>query len=333
MVLRRRHLLLGSAAAIPALHSAEAQQQRDGSGGGGGRKPRIGYISGTTTTDPNFAAFRKGMQRIGRVEGQNWELLVRFADFNYERFPAFVEELLAEKVDLIVTGGPATVVAPLAAKSVPVVFGYSGDPVAIGVVQSLARPGTNITGMSAMSLELAGKRLSLLVEAAPRIRRVGVLSNPNHGGEQNEWHATERSAKEIGIALNYYPIPAAAQIRGALESAKRDGCDALLTFPEAVSVYNRTLITEFALREALPSVFGWKIYCLAGGLLSYGPDVEAFYGRMSLFVDRILRGTPANDIPVELPVELETVVNIGTAQAIGLKLPEVTLARADEVIG
>jgi putative ABC transport system substrate-binding protein len=272
------------------------------------------------------------MSRLGWIEGRDFEIVAKFAAFTYDRFPLLVEELLKEKVDIVLTAGPTTRVAPIAAKAVPVVFGFSGDPVAAGVVKSLANPGMNATGMSAMALELAGKRLSLLLEAAPTIRRVGILSNPNHAGEQSEWAATETTAKSLAVELKYYKIPNAAEIPLSLEAAARDGCDGLLTFPEAVSLYNRRTITVFALQRQLPTMFGWKVYCTDGGLLSYGPDLEVFYGRLATYVDRILRGANANDLPVELPTVLETAVNAGTARAIGLTIPVNVLARADDVI-
>jgi len=320
--MKRRFLLAASALGI----SAAAHAQRPG------RMWRIGYLSGTSPPDPNMASFRLGMQRVGRTEGRDYEIFTRFADFQYERFPALIDELLSDKVDIIITPGASTRAAPLAAKSVPVVFGFSGDPVAAGIVQSLSHPGGNATGVSAMALELAGKRLSLLIEAVPAIRRVGVLSNPTHPGEQSEWGATQAAAKTLNVDLHYYRIATTSDVPDAIERAQIDRCDGLLTFPEALSLFNRSTITQLAVKRRLPTAFGWKIYCQAGGLLSYGPNLGEFYARTGFYADRILRGAKPAELPVELPTTFETIVNNATAKAIGLSLPSTILARADEVI-
>jgi putative ABC transport system substrate-binding protein len=215
---------------------------------------------------------------------------------------------------------------------VPVVFGFSGDPVAAGIVVSLSHPGGNATGVSAMALELASKRLSLLVEAVPAIRRVGVLSNPTHPGEQSEWAATQAAAKTLNIDLNYYRIATAPDVSEAIERAQRERCDGLLTFPEALSLFNRSTIVQFAAKHRLPTAFGWKVYCQAGGLLSYGPNLGEFYARMGFYANRVLLGAKPADLPVELPTVFETVVNNGMAKALGLTIPPTLLARADEVI-
>lgn len=320
--MKRRLLLaapvLGLSRGAPAQHS--------------GRVWRIGYLSGNTSPDPNMASFRQGMQRVGRVEGRDFEIVARYADFNYERFPALIDELLADKVDMMITAGASTRAALLASKFVPVVFGFSGDPVAAGIVQSLSRPGGNATGASAMALELSGKRMSLLIEAVPTIRRVGVLSNPTHPGEQSEWAATQEAARTLNVTLNYYRIATALDVSEALERARKEQCEALLTFPEGLSLFHRGTIAQFATQHRLPSVFGWKIYCQAGGLLSYGPNLADFYASLGSYADRIMRGAKPADLPVELPTVFETVVNVRTANAIGLVLPPSVIARADHVI-
>lgn len=321
--MKRRLLLAAPALGWPAV-GARAQRA--------GRMWRIGYLSGNSPPDPNMESFKLGMQRVGRTEGRDYEIFARFADFNYERFPALIDELLAEKVDIIITAGAPTRAAPLAAKSVPVVFGFSGDPVAAGVVQSLARPGGNATGVSAMALELAGKRLNLLFEAAPTIQRVGVLSNPTHPGEQSEWAATQAAAKTLGIDLNYYRIATTPDVSEAIERAYGERCDGLLTFPEGLSLFNRSAIVQFATKHRLPTAFGWKVYCQAGGLLSYGPNLGEFYARMGFYADQVLLGAKPADLPVELPTIFELAINLKTAMALGLTIPPTLLARADDVI-
>jgi putative ABC transport system substrate-binding protein len=321
----RRRVLLASTV-VAALSPATVRAQR------AGRMWRIGYLSGNSPPDPNMASFNLGMQRVGRTEGRDYEIVARFADFNYDRFPALIDELLAEKADIIITAGASTRAALLAAKSVPVVFGFSGDPVAAGFVKSLSHPGGNATGVSAMALELAGKRLSLLIETAPTVRRVGVLSNPAHPGEQSEWAATQSAAKTLGVDLNYYRIATAPDVSEAIERAQDERCGGLLTFPEALSLFNRSTIVQFAAKHRLPTAFGWKVYCQAGGLLSYGPNLAEFYSRMGFYADRILQGTKPADLPVELPTIFELAINLRTARALGLTIPPSILARADEVI-
>ncbi len=314
--------LSGAAAAWPL--AARAQQAV--------RTARIGYLSPASEPDPNIEIFRHGMSALGYVEGRDYVLQARYAQRNYARLPALVQELLAAKVELIVTGGASSRGASFAAQSVPVVFGFSGDPVDAGIVASFARPGGNATGVSFLALDLAAKRAELIKEVAPTIKRIAVLSNPEHPGEVSELRVTREAADKLGIGTQYFPADSDAAIPAAFAAIADSQCDALLTFPDALTLFHRQRIAAFALSHRLPSIFGWKAYTDGGGLISYGPILRHSHARLAYFVDRILKGTKPADLPVEQPTTLELVVNLKTAKALGLTVPPTLLARADEVI-
>jgi putative ABC transport system substrate-binding protein len=323
--MRRRDFitLLGGAAAAWPL-AARAQQR--------GKPARIGYLSASSPPDYTFESFLGGMRALGYGEGRDFVVEVRYAGRDYSRFPALVEELLRARVDLIVTGGPASQAAPLAALSVPVVFGFSGDPVDAGIVASFARPGGNATGVSFLSLDLSIKRIDLLKEAMPAMTRVAVLSNPDHAGDTSELKATRETARALGLAIEHFEVRTDDSFEPAFAAIAQSKCDGLLAFPDALTNFNRQKIVAFALRRRLPSIYGWKIYAEAGGLMSYGPVLYDAFARVAVYVDKILKGAKAAELPVEQPTKLEMVVNLKTAKAIGLEIPTGLILRADELI-
>jgi len=322
-VKRRKFItLLGGAAAWPL--AARAQQPV---------KPvRIGYLSATSPSDVYMEIFRQGMGDVGYLEGRDFVIEPRFAHRDYSRFPALVEEMLSAKVVLIVMGGPASTAAPLAAKSVPVVFGFSGDPVDAGIVSSFARPGGNATGISFLQLDLAPKRVDLLKEAVPAISKVGVLSNPDHAGDASELRATRDAARQGGLAIEHFQVRADDSFEAAFTAISQSDCNALLTFPDALTFFHRRAIADFAVRRRLPSIFGWKPYAEAGGMISYGPILRDNFARLAVFVDKILKGARPADLPVEQPTKFELVINLKTAKTLGLEVPWFLQQRADEVI-
>jgi putative ABC transport system substrate-binding protein len=320
---RRKFLAtLGGAAAWPL--AARAQQPV--------KPARIGYLSASSAPDANMDIFRQGMGAVGYVEGRDFVLEARFAHRDYSRFPALVEELLSTKVVLIVLGGPASRAAPFAEKSVPVVFGFSGDPVDAGIISSFARPGGNATGISFLQLDLAPKRVDLLKEAVPSISKVAVLSNPDHAGDVSELRATRDAAGQRGLALQHFEVRTDDSFKPTFTAISQSGCNALLTFPDALTFFHRGAIADFALREHLPSIFGWKPYAEAGGMMSYGPILRDNFARLAVFVDKILKGAKPADLPVEQPTKFELVINLKTAKALGLEVPWFLQQRADEVI-
>jgi putative ABC transport system substrate-binding protein len=323
--MRRREFItmLGGTAAIWPI-AAWGQQTA--------RPVRIGYLSATSAPDRNLENFRKGMSGIGYLEGRDFVIEARFADRDYRRFPELVEELLDAKVALIVMAGPASRAAPLAEKSVPVVFSFSGDPVDAGIVASFARPGGNATGISFQQLDLAPKRVDLLKEAAPATSRVAVLSNPDHAGDLSELRATRDAARRLSLEIVHFEVRTDGGFEPAFRAISQSACDALLAFPDAVTRFNRQAIADFALRQSLPSIFGWREYAEAGGMMSYGPIIPDTFSRLAVFVDKILKGARAADLPVEQPTKFELVINLKTAKALGLQLPWFLQQRADEVI-
>lgn len=322
--MRRREfvsLLSGAAAAWPL--AAQSQQPT--------RLHRIFWVSTETQPDPFVDGFREGLRQRGYVEGRNFVLELRYAPGNPDALRPVIAELTRGSVALAVSSGPA-IRAMKAATDVPVLFALSGDPVELGIVSSLARPGGNFTGSTFLSLEVAGKRVELLKEALPRLRTLAVLSNTDHPGERSEWRATQEAARALGIDLVYVPFVGARELEGALTMAGQARADAMIVFPDGVTMVHRAKITQFAIARGLPSMFGWREYCDAGGLLSYGANQRAAYVRLANYADRILRGENPANLPVEQPTKFELVVNLKTAKALGLTIPDSILARADEVI-
>jgi putative ABC transport system substrate-binding protein len=293
---------------------------------------RLGYLTGGGFNDVQLGFFRQGLAHIGWTEGRDFTLSVRYANFDYERLPALTDELLGEGIDLLIAVGPATRMIQITQRIVPIVFAFSGDPVAAGFVGGFARPGGNATGMSFLALELAGKRLDILREIQPTARRVAVLVNPLHPGEQDERRVTNESATRLGLQTVFFEMRNDRELVTALGGIAAAGCDSFTCFPDQVTLANSRPIADHVRRDRLPSVFGWRNYCDAGGLVSYGPSMKDGFARLAYFVERIAGGANAADIPVELPTVVETVVNMRTAKALGLTIPASILVRADEVI-
>jgi putative ABC transport system substrate-binding protein len=212
----------------------------------------------------------------------------------------------------------------------PVVFAFSGDPVAAGFVSGFARPGGNATGLSFLALDLAVKRLDIVREVFPGARRIAVLTNPRHPGEPEERRVTREAAERTGLQVVFLEARNREELTAALAASR--GCDSITCFPDIVTVTYSAMIADHDRREKLPSVFGWRNYCETGGLRSYGPSMKEGFARIAYFVERIARGVPAGDMPVELPTVIETVLNIKTAREVGIAIPPSILARADEVI-
>lgn len=323
MALDRRTFLAGlAAAALPC--AARAQPAR--------RAPvRIGWISTENQPDPFIDGFREGLRRHGYVEGENVILDLRYTR-DLEALRAAVAELTRAKVAFIVSSGPA-IRAIRGARDVPVLFAISGDPVEIGLAENLARPGGNFTGFTFLSLELAGKRVELLKQAVPRLRRLAVLSNTDHPGERSERKATEDAARMLGIEVSYVPFTGAAQLDAGLAAVRNAKADAMLVFPEGATLVSRSKLAAFAIAERLPSMFGWSEYADAGGLMSYGANQREAHVRLAVFADKLLRGAKPAELPIERPTHFELVLNMGTAAALDITFPPPTLLLANRRIG
>ena len=293
---------------------------------------RIFWVSTESQPDPFFDGFREGLRQRGYVEGRDVIFELRYAAGDPGVMQQVVSELKRGNIDLAVSSGPATR-AMTAVTEVPVLFALSGDPVELGVVKSLGQPGGNFTGSTFLSLELAGKRVELLKDIFPELRTLAVLSNTDHPGEQSEWRTTKQTTQALGAHPIYVPFFGARELDKALEGASKVQADAILVFPDAVTMVHRTKLAEFAISQRLPSMFGWSEYCDAGGLLSYGANQRATYVSLATYADRILHGEKPANLPVERPTKFELVVNLRTARALGVEQAiSSILFRANRVI-
>jgi putative ABC transport system substrate-binding protein len=318
-------VLAGFAATVVAVPRAAAQTP-----------PRtfvIGYFGLESPPSPYLEAFRDGLRRLGYVEGRHFTIEVRLAEGRGERLVSLATELAALKVDVIVgiTGG-AAVVARKVSGTIPLVVGVSGDPVTAGFVGSLARPGGNLTGMTYLQPELAGKRLQLLKEVAPTLGRVAMLKNPVHPGEDQEWREMDTAARTLGLTLQHHMLPSQGSVGGMLSAITADRPDAVVLVPGPTSNANRRPLAEFGLQHRLPVMGGWSEYTEAGGLMSYGPSRRDVSRRLASFVDRIIKGQKPGDLPIERPTRFELVINLKTSHAIGVTIPSPLLLQADHVI-
>jgi putative ABC transport system substrate-binding protein len=289
------------------------------------------WVSTETQPDPFIDGFRDGMRALGYIEGRNLSFVLRYAPADPGALRASLDDILSVPADLIVSSGPA-ILAMRAATGRPVLFAISGDPVELGIADSLARPGRNFTGSTFMSLDVAQKRVQLLKELLPAMRSLAILSQKNHPGEQAEHRATVAAAEALSIAPAYVPFASAAELDGALARVATTRADAMIVYPDGVTLVHRYKIAAFAKAQRLPSMFGWREYCDAGGLASYGGDQRATYSRLAKYADRLLRGDKPGDLPIEQPTRFELVLNLKTARDIGLAVPPTLLARADGVI-
>jgi ABC-type uncharacterized transport system substrate-binding protein len=298
--------------------------------------PRIGWLSAGSQPDPFLEGFREGLRKLGYVEGQNIALETRHAQGNLEALSAGAAELARSNVVLIVASLTA-IRAARTLKDIPMLFTISGDPLEAGVAKSLARPGGNLTGITFLSLEVAGKRVERLKQALPRLRMLAVLSNTDHPGEKSELHATEKAAQALGINLVYVPFSqspfgASPELGKALETIRRAQPDAMIVFPDGATLANRGVLADFVIAQRLPSMFGWSEYVDAGGLMSYGANQRDTHARLAVYADKILKGAKPADLPIEQPTKFELVMNLKTAGELGLTIPQSLLLQADRII-
>jgi putative ABC transport system substrate-binding protein len=278
------------------------------------------------------AAFVQRMREHGWIEDRTVKIEYRWAEGRSDRFSAIASEFVRMNVDVIVTAGTDAVIAVKKATAlIPIVFGTAGDPISNGLVASLARPGGNVTGLSNQSADIAGKRLDLLREVVPRLRRVAIMANIASSIGVLETHEVETAAQTFGLEVTILEIRQAEDIAPAIE-ALNGRADALYVVTEPLVNTHRVQINTLALRARLPTLHGQKPYVEAGGLMSYGANIPDLFRRAADFVDRILRGAKPADLPVEQPIKFDFAINLKTAKALGLDVPPTLLARADEVI-
>jgi putative tryptophan/tyrosine transport system substrate-binding protein len=302
-----------------------------------GRVPRVGYLSPFSGSDAQIQrqvdAFRQGLRELGYIEGQNIAIEFRWAKGKYDRLPDLAAQLVSLKVDIIVaTGLPAIQAAKQATGIIPIVMATSLDPVATGFVASLARPGGNITGLSAMAPDLVGKQLELLKEVVPRVSRMALLGNPANPGTAPMVRRAQDAARASGIRLQPLEARSPGEIDSAFAAMTRERAGALIVLLDGMFADHRARISDLAARHRLPAVYGSHDFAEAGGLMVYGSSFVDRHRRAATFVDKILKGAKPADLPIEQPTKFELMINLKTAKALGLTIPQSLLLRADQVI-
>jgi putative ABC transport system substrate-binding protein len=318
--------ILAAVVLVAVAVIAEAQQPK--------KVPRIGFLSVTSSgQDPRLEAFRQGLREMGYVEGKNFTLEYRSAEGKFDRLPALAAEPIRLNVDVIVTQGtPAAAAAKNATSTIPIIVSGGTDPVATGLVSSLARPGGNITGVTIMNEELAGKRLELLKETSPKVSRIGVLWNSANPGAAVVFKQTQSAAQELRLSLQSLEVQTVNDLQGAFEAATRSGVNGLALLATSPITDHLKLVADLAVKNRLPSIYDRSDFVEAGGLMSYGPNVPDMSRRAAIYVDKVLKGANPGDLPVERPTKFELVINLKTAKALGLTIPPVVMMRAEKVI-
>jgi putative ABC transport system substrate-binding protein len=325
-IARREFIALVGATAAAWPFAAQAQPAK---------LHRIGFLGNSTAAlEANLLGpFREGLRAHGYEEGRNLRIEYRWAEGNYDRFPRLIAELLALKVDVVVTAGtPPTLAFKKVTTTVPLVMIAIGDPIGTGIVPSLARPGGNITGLSSIAPELEGKRLELMREIVPSLSHVAVLWNSVNPFHRTALQQARDAAHSLRIKILALDVKTTEDLDGAFAAILKERPEALLILADRIFLHNRTSLMEFATKNRLPSVNAYRELVEAGGLMSFGPSYEDMHRRAAEFVDKILKGAKAGDLPVELPTKFTLVVNTKAAKALGLAVSESFLLRADQVI-
>jgi putative ABC transport system substrate-binding protein len=300
-----------------------------------GKVHRIGFLGNSTAALESHLVgpFREGLRELGYLEGQNIVIEYRWAEGKYQRFPTLIAELLAQRVEVIVTAGtPASLAVKKATTSVPLVVVGVGDPVASGLVASLKRPGGNITGVTSIADETEGKRLELLREVLPTLSRIAVLSNPENQSMEPVLKEMRAAAQVLGMKVQVFDVRTPDELDETFKAIVRERPGVLRVMGDRLFLHNRQRIMDFATKQRLPVMPGHPELVEAGGLIAFGPSYPGMHRRAAYFVDRILKGAKPADLPVERPTKFELVVNLTAAKALGLKIPPSLLRRADQVI-
>ena len=325
----RRDVLAGGGAAVAAIalpFAARAQQSAT--------PPVVGFLRsiGTADSDDQVAAFRRGLGEAGFVEGRNVVIEFRSAENRAERLPGLAAELVDRQVAVIVGNAVAALAAKAATATIPIVFVSGEDPIRLGLVASLARPGGNVTGVAFLDRDLTAKRLGLLHELTPRLATIAVLADPAAPGSDTELKSVEDASRAIGRRILIVKATDDAEIDVAFETAVRANAQAMFVGSGPFYGNRRGRLAALAARHGLPAIYPLRSFAEAGGLMSYGPSLPDAYRRAGGYVGRILKGAKPADLPVELPTRFELVINLRTAKALGLEIPPLLLTTADEVI-
>ncbi len=325
--MRRRDLLILGGAAVAWPIAAHAQQKT---------MPVIGFLSSRSPGEAALlvAAFRQGLNETGYIEGQNLAIEYRWAEGHYDRLPALAADLVERKVAVIAAlgGTPSARSAKNATPTIPIVFSMGDDPVAIGLIASLARPGGNLTGLSFLVTELTPKRLELLIELVPQAKMIALLINPANTGAERSVRETQEAARAKGVQLPILKAGTESEIDAAFSSLVQLQAGALVVQADPFLDGQREQLVALAARHAVPAIYGFREFAASGGLITYGTSLTAVYRQVGTYVGNILKGANPADLPVQQPTKFELVVNLKTAKALGLTVPQSILARADEVI-
>ena len=328
--MERRTLLATLVGGLLAAPLAAEAQPRE-------KLPRVGYLSPGSPSEPlrrrRFEAFRQGLRELGYVEGQNIVIEPRWAEGKYDRYPALAADLVRLKVDVIVpVGGAATQAVQQATRTIPIVMSVVIDPVGSGLVASLARPGGNVTGLTIMASDLVGKQLELLKEVVPKVSRVALLWNPANPGSAPQLRQAEAAARALGVRLQPLEARGPQEIDSAFAAMTRERAGALVILADSIFTNQLRQIAEIAAKKRLPAIHVGTEYAEAGGLMGYSANNLDLERRAATFVDKILKGAKPADLPIEQPSKFELIINVKTAKALGLTIPQSLLLRADEVI-
>lgn len=324
---RRTCLCAIAVGMLMAPTAAFAQQQ--------GRVWHVGMLEtlSATSNAANLDAFRDGLRELGYLEGRNFILEYRSSDGQDKRFVELATELVRLNVDVIVArGSPASLAAKNVTSTIPIVMSRAGDPVRSGLVTSLARPGGNITGLSSQSVDTEAKRLELLRDLIPGLKRIAALSNMGTPNSPPQWKEIETAARSLGIESRLLDVRRPEDLPTAFAAASREHADALVVGQDGLLQSNRKRIADLAMSHRLPAIFRSMEFVEAGGLIGYGPHYADLYRRTAIYVDKILKGARPGDIPIEQPTRFELVLNLKTAKALGLAIPQSILLRADQLI-
>ncbi len=320
----RRGLFAGALALCATGRKAAAQTM----------PARVAWLSPTRAVDGSvfLDELRAGLRDLGYVEPHTLLVEPYWGEESAEKTDSLVPRIVGSKPRVIVSQGAAALVLRRAAPAIPVVFGFSGDPIAAGLVESLPRPGGNMTGISYLTLELVGKRLELIKEVLPGAKRIAVITSPLHAGDPAERRASEVAGRALGLELDFYEQRNRAELVAVLAAIARSGADAVSIFPVQSIIIARRIIAEWSIEHRIPAISGWAQFAQGGNFMSYGPNLRDASRRLAAYVDRILKGARPGDLPVELPAKVELVINLQTAKALGITLSESLVSRADEVI-
>lgn len=324
-VIRRRNFLLLAGIVLSVVNLPVIAQSR---------LPLVVWLSyaDEKTVGSYFNSVHNGLRQRGLIKDQTIRFESYYAQFSKERLKQIIPEIISKNPDVVILQGAAIKPMTEATKTIPLLVASSGDLVLGKLVNTMSHPGGNVTGLQFLAIDLVGKRMELLKEINPRLKRVAIIADPGHAGETDERAKTIAVAEQLGISVDYKPVTKPAELQVALDSIQNSDVEAIVAFPDSVTFGPRKQIADFALQHRLPTVSGWDAYADAGFLLIYGPSLTAAWGRMAYFVDRILKGDKPSDLPAETPSVIEMIVNLKTAKVLGITVPEKVLLRANRVI-